>query len=96
MDKIQAIGNKLWTTKSGQKIRIKDLEPAHLDNIIGLLQRKVNSLKCITDDFPSFDGDMAQILAEKEWMNAVNYVNILEKTIKDLKLYHNFKNPKKQ
>lgn len=61
---------KLWTTENGTKIRIMDLGDTHLINILNFLERKARAqwVECL-DNYPSFNGEMAQYYAEAEWNN---------------------------
>lgn len=56
---------RIWTTKSGEKLRIVDMTDSHLVNTIRMLERK-----CVNHDtmiYPSFGGEMAQYYAEQEF-----------------------------
>lgn len=59
---------KVWQTKTGQRIRIMDMETTHIQNCVAFLYRAAlaqqNEAIC---NFPSFQGEMAQMYAEQEW-----------------------------
>lgn len=62
------MNTKKWTTKDGQRIRIKDMEDSHLLNTIRFLERTWEKRKAsMLSDFPCFNGEMAQYYAEQEW-----------------------------
>lgn len=73
-----------WETKSGEKIKISELEDKHLINIVKLLKRKFDQEACHNAAVcygHGFDGDsMASYYAEQEgdnWMEA-NFEDYLE------------------
>lgn len=62
---------KMWTTKTGEKIRIKDLTDSHLLNILKLLERaKFGQDNMIAGLACMMNGEMAQYYAEQDANNA--------------------------
>lgn len=57
---------KIWKTKDGRKIRIKDLDDGHLVNCIKMIERNVAWLQSIIPP-PMFNGEMAQLYADREY-----------------------------
>lgn len=57
---------KLWTTRDGTKVRIKDMTNSHLVNTINLLRRVANK-EASTLTFPMFSGEEAQRCAENDY-----------------------------
>jgi len=60
----------IWITKDGRKIKVKDMEDSHLVNTIKMLIRKykrelIHLRSNIT--FPTFQGEMAQFYAERDY-----------------------------
>lgn len=62
---------KFWTKKDGTKIRICDMDDAHLINTVRFLVRKAEQYK-VEMPYPCFQGEMAQMYAEMEWGNLMN------------------------
>lgn len=60
------MGNrKLWKTKDGKKIRIKDMSDSHLLNTIKYLDKAY--LNYLWNTMPDLQGDMAQFCAEQDF-----------------------------
>lgn len=57
---------KVWTCKDGTRLRICDMTDSHLNNAIKFLERKASELR-IEMPYPSFQGEMAQFYAEREY-----------------------------
>ncbi len=55
----------IWTTRTGHKIRIRDLTDAHLRNIIALVERRLTEAEAEIDAGYSYSGsgEMAQYYA---------------------------------
>lgn len=59
---------RMWKTKAGELISIKELEDGHLLNIIAMLQRYANAqVSAALNNYPNFQGEMAQMCAERDW-----------------------------
>lgn len=71
------MAKRIWITKSGKKIRIKDMTTSHLYNTVKLLERKAKQYQQDLP-YPCFQGEMAQIYADNEW----DYIT--SKSIEDL------------
>jgi hypothetical protein len=56
----------MWKCRDGRKIRVKDMDDAHLANTIRMLQRQTTAMK-MNAPFPVMQGDMAQHYAESEF-----------------------------
>lgn len=78
----------LWTTKNGQTIKVKDLTVEHLGNIVKYLQVHLNNLSDPMDDYPSFEGEMAQMYAVQEWESSIKYYNNLQKRVNLFRVYY--------
>lgn len=83
---------KTWITKSGDKIQIKELSINHLENIIKYLKKKYNELENPMNDYPSFNGEMAQIHAENQWVSDIQHYKQLERNIELFECYYRLKN----
>lgn len=55
----------IWTTRTGQKIPLCDLPPAHLRNIVALVERRLKDAEAEIDAGYSYSGsgEMAQYYA---------------------------------
>ncbi len=55
----------IWTTRTGEKIRIRDLTDTHLRNIIALIERRLKDAEAEIDAGYSYSGsgEMAQYYA---------------------------------
>lgn len=80
-----------WITKDKQKIKIKDLSISHLGNIYKNLKKKFDSLEDPMDDYPSFQGEMAQMYAEQQWEASNNYYRQLERNLQLFEVYYKLK-----
>ena len=80
-----------WVGFTLHQIKIKDLTISHLSNIYKNLKKKFDSLEDPLNDFPSFQGEMAQMNAEKEWLRSINYYNQLEKQVRLFEVYYKLK-----
>jgi hypothetical protein len=72
---------KMWKTKDGKSIRIRDMEDSHLVNAIRFLARAHERYvrdACAIDVAAIFNGEMARMCAEQEQQAA------LESTPEDL------------
>lgn len=54
----------VWTTKDGRSIPYSELTAHHLENIERMLRDRVDRL---LGCYPSFQGEMAQYYAERDW-----------------------------
>lgn len=61
--------NKIWETKNGKKIHIKDMSTNHIENTIELIRRKCAANFFDEVPFPCFQGEYAQYFAEQEYFN---------------------------
>jgi hypothetical protein len=77
-----------WTTKGGKKIKIVDLELSHMKNIIKMLKRKAEMMHNPMDDFPSFQGEMAQMYAMQQWDHSVEEFEKHQRILKLFKCYY--------
>ena len=94
IDKIKILTdfeNTEWITKSGKKKKIKDLELSHLENIVNYLEKRFNELENPMNDYPSFQGEMAQMYAEREWEESVKYYENLKNRINLFRAYYYLK-----
>ena len=57
---------KIWITKTGEVIKIKDLKDSHLHNIIIFLEKVATRLSN-SIPYPQFNGEMAQMYAEQDY-----------------------------
>ena len=74
------MGKKVWKTKDGKEIPIKDMTDSHIVNCVRLLSRAFNRYRLdMFDSPPSLNGEIAQECADREWLWAVT-----EMTAKDL------------
>ena len=80
-----------WITKDKQKIKIKDLSISHLGNIYKNLKKKFDSLEDPMNDYPSFQGEMAQMYAEQQWEASNNYYRQLERNLQLFEVYYKLK-----
>lgn len=56
----------IWTTSRGTKVKIRDMEDAHLVNTILMLRRRAQAqIHELTP--PCFQGEMAQYYADQEY-----------------------------
>lgn len=78
---------RYWITKSNEKIQIKDLKLEHLENIVNFLKKKFNDMENPMNDYPSFDGEMAQMCADLEWRNNIQRYRQLEKNLQIFECY---------
>ena len=81
-----------WITKSGDKIMIKNLKLDHLKNIVKHLKKKYNAIEDTMNDFPSFQGEMAQDEGIRCWENEVERYNRLKRTLQLFEAYYKLKN----
>lgn len=88
-----SIENKIWKTKSGQLIRIKDMTIYHLENTIKFLERKLDEMDGMEymTYYTSSSGDIASYYAEQCIAEEVQEYNRIENLVKDLKDYHKTK-----
>lgn len=64
---------KLWTTRDGRRIRIRDMGDRHLANTIAMIERAANrAFEEVLNSFPHLNGEMAQACAEQDWEHAVD------------------------
>jgi len=89
--KLKAFENTYWTTKSGERIKIKDLSLNHIKNIINMLEVRLNTISNPFDDYPSFQGEMAQYQATIDHGLACEAYVKLENTLKLFNAYHTIK-----
>lgn len=80
-----------WVTKSKEKIQIKDLTIDHLRNIVKNLKKNFKSIENPMNDYPSFQGDMAQLYAEQQWQASVQYYEQLERNLQLFECYYKLK-----
>ena len=71
------MSDKVWTTKDGKKIKIKDLTDSHLVNIVNLLHRTAEKhlLQEITAAYSisaTLNGEMAQLCCDNDIVNMEN------------------------
>lgn len=64
------MNTKVWTTKDGQRIRIKDMTDTHLMNTIKMMERKVEE-EVADIPYPVFQGEMAQFYADQDYEAAI-------------------------
>ena len=81
-----------WVMKDGTKEKIKNLKLSHLFNIIKYLKRNFDSMEDLMNDYPSFDGEMAQMYAEQQWSYAIKEYNRIKRTIELFDAYYKLKN----
>lgn len=62
--------NYRWRTRDGKVLTFGEMEESHLKNCIKFMQRKVDAVSYVEHDYPSFGGEMAQMMAEREWSDA--------------------------
>lgn len=91
IEKLKKFEQQEWITKSKEKIKIKDLKLDHLGNIVKNLRKRFNSLEDPMDDYPSFDGEMAQMYAEQQWEASVQYYRQLERNLELFECYYRLK-----
>lgn len=82
---------KLWTTRNGNRLVIKNISLDHLKNICRFLKRKRDSLKETFLDYPSFQGEMAQIHAEYCWRETQKEFERVQEVYRLLKKYYKIK-----
>ena len=58
--------DSLWTTKCGEKIRLRDLEDTHLAHIITYLERKAIA-EFDSTPYPQSNGEMAQLELDAQY-----------------------------
>lgn len=62
-----------WRTSQGEIIPIRELSNSHLENCVSFLERKHKEfVGNVLDNPPCFQGEMAQMHAEAEWLQCVN------------------------
>lgn len=88
---LKAFEEEYWITKDKQKVKIKDLTLNHLGNIVKFLQKKFDSLEDPLNDYPSFQGEMAQMYAEQCWQHEAQRYASLERRLKLFKVYYKLK-----
>jgi hypothetical protein len=59
----------IWTTRDGRRLAIRFMEDQHLLNVKRFLDNKHCEVQWIEP--PCFQGEMAQMAAEAEWLNLV-------------------------
>lgn len=91
IEKLKKFEQQEWITKSKEKIKIKDLKLDHLGNIVKNLRKRFNSLEDPMNDYPSFDGEMAQMYAEQQWEASVQYYRQLERNLELFECYYRLK-----
>lgn len=82
---------KEWITKNKRKIKIKDLDLDHLKNIVKNLKKRFKQMEDPENDYPSFDGEMAQMAADYQWRKAVAYYNQLKREVELFECYYKLK-----
>jgi len=80
-----------WITKSKEKIKIKDLKLDHLSNIVKNLRKKFDNFEDPMNDYPSFNGEMAQMYAEQQWEASIGYYRQLERKLELFECYYRLK-----
>ena len=73
--------NFIWETKDEGKIRLKDMDEFHLINTFRLVQRQTKKYAEALDHFPSFQGEMAQLHAERMYGIAFKRYHYLKSTL---------------
>lgn len=58
------ITDYIWTTRDGRRIPISQMSDRHVMNTYKML------IRVGMPDYPSFQGEMAQMMAEDEWERA--------------------------
>lgn len=94
LDKIEKILNfeeQDWILKDGSNIKIKNLPIEHLSNIVKYLQKKYDAMENPLNDYPSFQGEMAQMCAEQQSHEQIDFYDKLERQIRMFKMYLTFK-----
>lgn len=82
---------KEWITKTGERVKVKDLKLSHLKNIVKYLKKRFDSLEDPRNDYPSFGGEMAQMAAESEWISRMEIYEQLKKKVKLFEVYYSLK-----
>lgn len=80
-----------WVTKSGEKIKIKDLELYHLKNIVAYLRKRWEETENPMNDFPSFQGEMAQYYAEQQWNSSLQRYEKMKRKLQLFETYYYLK-----
>lgn len=80
-----------WVTKSNEKIKIKNLSISHLKNIVKYLKKRYDAIESPMNDYPSFQGEMAQDYAEQQWNYEMARYRQMERTLKLFKVYYELK-----
>jgi hypothetical protein len=60
----------IWVTKDKRRVAVVHMTDQHIDNATAMLRRREAALK-ETPDPPSFQGEMAQYYAERDWANSL-------------------------
>ena len=91
IEKILNFEEQDWILKNGNTVKIIDLSIDHLKNIIKKLQRKYDAIENPLNDYPSFQGEMAQMYAEQQWHEQMHLYNKLENLLRMFASYLAFR-----
>ena len=85
---LEEFEDKIWITKDNKKIKIRDISLEHLKNIIKYLEKEFDEIENPLNNYPDFNGEMAQMGAENNWKLQMECYERLQYKLKLFKTYY--------